>query len=89
MFFVWRQLESAFFSALTSVGALFYFPKKRADIFIEREVYKMGKHLVFVEADKALIAKITEYQKAHGLTSFVSAVRKLCKDALEIEKIRH
>ena len=49
----------------------------------------MGKHLVFVDADKALIAKITEYQKAHGLTSFISAVRKLCKDALEIEKIRH
>lgn len=53
----------------------------------EREVFM--KHLVFVDADKDLIAKITEYQKAHGLTSFTSAVRKLCKDALEIEKIRH
>ena len=47
------------------------------------------KHLVFNEKDEKLIAKIIEYQKAHGLTSFVSAVRKLCKDALEIEKIRH
>lgn len=47
------------------------------------------KHLVFNEADKDLVAQITEYQKAHGLTSFISAVRKLCKDALEIERIRH
>lgn len=47
------------------------------------------KQLKFNEADKDLVAKITEYQKAHGLSSFISAVRKLCNDALEIEKIRH
>ena len=41
------------------------------------------------DEDKELVAKIKDYQKAHGLSSFVSAVRKLCKDALEIEKIRH
>ena len=39
--------------------------------------------------DKELIDKIKEYQKAHGLSSFVAAVRKLCRDALEIEKISH
>ena len=32
---------------------------------------------------------IREYQIAHGLSSFTDAVRKLCNDALEIEKIRH
>lgn len=51
----------------------------------------MAKHLVFndTDEDKSLIHEIMEYQKAHGLTSFISAVRKLCKDALAIEKIRH
>ena len=43
----------------------------------------------FIESDADLIKQIIEYQKAHGLSSFVGAVRKLCKDALEIEKIRH
>ena len=43
----------------------------------------------FIESDKELIEKIQKYQKAHGLTSFISAIRKLCKDALEIEKITH
>lgn len=47
------------------------------------------KRLTFGESDKELITKITEYQKAHGISSFIGAVRKLCKDALEIEKIRH
>jgi len=28
LFFVWRQLEFAFFGALTSVGALFIFTEK-------------------------------------------------------------
>lgn len=41
------------------------------------------------DEDKELIAKIVDYQKAHGLPSFISAVRKLCRDALEIERIRH
>ena len=43
----------------------------------------------FLDSDKELVDKIQEYQKAHGLSSFVAAVGKLCKDALEIEKIRH
>ena len=49
----------------------------------------MSKIIKFIDDDKSLIDKIKEYQKAHGLSSFVAAVRKLCKDALEIEKIRH
>ena len=49
----------------------------------------MSKIIKFIDGDKELIDKIKEYQKAHGLSSFVAAVRKLCKDALEIEKIRH
>lgn len=47
------------------------------------------KHIQFNDNDKELINKITEYQKAHGLPSFIAAVRKLCSDAIEIEKIRH
>lgn len=43
----------------------------------------------FTESDADLIKQIIEYQKAHGLSSFIGAIRKLCKDALEIEKIRH
>ena len=43
----------------------------------------------FLDSDESLILKIIEYQKAHGISSFVGAVRKLCQDALEIEKIRH
>jgi len=47
------------------------------------------KNIRFTDSDKELIEMIIDYQNNHGLTSFVSAVRKLCKDALEIEKIRH
>lgn len=43
----------------------------------------------FIESDAELIKQIIEYQKAHGLSSFIGAIRKLCKDALEIERIRH
>lgn len=43
----------------------------------------------FNDNDADLIKRIIEYQKAHGLSSFIGAIRKLCKDALEIEKIRH
>lgn len=43
----------------------------------------------FNDNDADLIKRIVEYQKAHGLSSFIGAIRKLCKDALEIEKIRH
>lgn len=51
----------------------------------------MAKHLIFndTDEDKKLVDEIKDYQKAHGLPSFISAVRKLCKDALVIEKIRH
>ena len=47
------------------------------------------RRITFTDNDKELVEKIIEYQKAHGLSSFVATVRKLCKDALEIEKIRH
>ena len=49
----------------------------------------MGKQVTFTDNDAELVKKIIEYQKAHGLPSFISAVRKLCNDAIEIEKIRH
>lgn len=49
----------------------------------------VAKMVKFTDNDKELINQIQEYQKAHGLSSFVGAIRKLCKDALEIEKIRH
>lgn len=47
----------------------------------------MTKHITFIDNDEELIKKIEEYQKAHGLSSFVSAVRKLCDDALKIKEI--
>lgn len=47
------------------------------------------KRVTFIESDKELIDKIIAYQKAHGLSSFIAAIRKLCADAIEIEKIRH
>ena len=50
--------------------------------------WKESKQLTEKEV-KELVDKIKEYQTAHGLPSFISAVRKLCNDALEIEKIRH
>ncbi len=51
----------------------------------------MGKQVNFKDSDddKKLVAEIIEYQKAHGLPSFISAIRKLCRDALAVEKIRH
>lgn len=49
----------------------------------------MSKQIAFTDNDEALIAKIKEYQKNHGLSSFVAAVRKLCSDALEVAKIQH
>lgn len=49
----------------------------------------MRKIINFIDSDKDLVDRIMEYQQAHGLSSFVAAVRKLCKDALEIERIRH
>lgn len=49
----------------------------------------MEKLVRFNENDKALVQKIAEYQAAHGLPSFISAVRKLCNDALKIAEIQH
>ena len=49
----------------------------------------MANAVKFTEQDKELIEKIKEYQKAHGLPSFIYAVRKLCGDALEIARIQH
>lgn len=49
----------------------------------------MGKQIKFNDSDEELIIAIAEYQRAHGLPSFISTVRKLCSDAIEIEKIRH
>ena len=39
--------------------------------------------------DNELIEKIKNYQELHGFSSFEDAVKQLCDDALEIEKIRH
>ena len=47
------------------------------------------RKITFNDSDNELIEKIKQYQEAHGLSSFVAAVRKLCKDALEIAKIQH
>ncbi len=49
----------------------------------------MTKHITFKEDDAELVSQITDYKNAHGLSSFVATVRKLCADALKIEKIRH
>lgn len=49
----------------------------------------MEKIIKFIESDKQLVEAIKGYQEAHGLSSFVAAVRKLCKDALAVEKITH
>ena len=49
----------------------------------------MEKCAKFTEKDEELVAKIQEYQNAHGLPHFISAVRKLCNDALKVEKITH
>ena len=43
----------------------------------------------FIDDDKELVKRIEEYQKAHGLSSFIAAVRKLCKDALAVAEITH
>ncbi len=47
----------------------------------------MAKNFKFNDNDEEIVEKITEYQKAHGLPSFISAVRKLCSDALKIKEI--
>jgi len=47
------------------------------------------KAVNFIESNEGLIQSIMDYQKAHGLSSFIAAIRKLCKDALAVEKITH
>lgn len=47
----------------------------------------MSKGITFTDNDEKLIKKIINYQKDNGLPSFVSAVRKLCEDALQLKKI--
>ena len=49
----------------------------------------MTKQISFKESDTELIKEIQKYQKKHGLPHFISAVRQLCKVALETEKITH
>ena len=49
----------------------------------------MSKHIVFKDDDKELIEQIENYKKAHGLSSFVATVRKLCEVAIQVEEIKH
>ena len=49
----------------------------------------MTKQISFKESDTEIIKEIQKYQKKHGLPHFISAVRQLCKVALETEKITH
>ena len=51
-----------------------------------RETMKVVK---FIDDDEELVERIKEYQKEHGLSSFVAAVRKLCKDAIAVAEITH
>lgn len=48
----------------------------------------MDKSFTDIE-DKELIEKIKNYQELNSISSFDEAVKRLCDDALEIEKIRH
>ena len=49
----------------------------------------MQRHICFGESDVELIKEIEEYRRKHGLPHFISAVRQLCKVALQTEKITH
>lgn len=42
----------------------------------------------FTARDKELVREIEKYQHRNEMNSFIDAVRKLCADALEIEKIQ-
>lgn len=42
----------------------------------------------FTIRDKELVQEIEKYQHRNEMNSFIDAVRKLCTDALEIEKIQ-
>lgn len=45
------------------------------------------KRVNFTEKDERLIKQIEKYQKSHNHSSFVSAVRELCSDALTLKNI--
>ena len=47
----------------------------------------MAKNITFTNQDEKLIKQIEAFQKSSGLPSFVSAVRKLCNDALQLKQI--
>lgn len=42
----------------------------------------------FSARDKELVQEIEQYQHRNEMRSFIDAVRKLCADALAIEKIQ-
>ena len=46
----------------------------------------MPKQITFNNNDQKLTKQIVGFQKSSGLPSFVSAVRKLCEDALQLKK---
>ena len=46
------------------------------------------KDLLYID-DLELKDKIKTYQELHNIASFDEAVKRLCDEALEIEKIRH
>ena len=42
----------------------------------------MGKQITFNDSDKVLIQKIQTYKEEHNISSFVEAVRQLCRAGL-------
>jgi hypothetical protein len=47
----------------------------------------MSKGVTFGEKDKKLIEDIEEYQKLHQISTFVEAVRVLCKSGLKVNEL--
>lgn len=47
----------------------------------------MSKRVTFGERDLELIKKIETYQKEQGFTSFIEAVRILCKKGLQVNEL--
>lgn len=47
----------------------------------------MSKRATFTKSDEKLIKQIETYQHAHGLSSFIAAVRDLCQCALDLKRI--
>jgi predicted component of type VI protein secretion system len=50
--------------------------------------YMAYKTATFNKKDEELVKAIEDYQHRKQLASFIDAVRKLCSNALEIEKIQ-